>query len=90
MPFYRFLIHGSFVESRATYRGFYTHRWAWARSQDKAARKALASVSRDWSSGPSSSFHAGLPPLLEIEEAYRIAPWQIWGAPNRGNTLYRE
>jgi hypothetical protein len=90
MPFYRFLIHGSFVESRARFRGFYTTRWAWGSTQDKAAQRALGSVARDWSYGSSSKLHDGLPPILEIDSGYRIAPWDIWNAPNRGNTLYTD
>lgn len=88
MPFYRFLIHGRFLESRAEIRGFYTHRWAWAATRDTAAQKALASVAKDWRSGRSARLRTGLPPVLEIEEGYEIAPWQIWDAPNRGNSLY--
>lgn len=88
MPFYRFLIHGRLAEGDAEFRGFYTHRWAWGITQDRAGDRALKLVAKDWRSGGSAGVHHGLPPILEIEEAQRIAPWQIWGAPNRGNTLY--
>jgi hypothetical protein len=90
VPFYRFLIHGSFVDSRAKYRGFYTTRWARAATEAQAARKALENVARDWRSGASAKLHSGIPPILEIEEGYRIFPWQIWSAPNRGSTFYLE
>lgn len=90
MPFYRFIVHGRFVDSRPRYRGFYTTRWAWAATEERAARKALDSVARDWRSGPSAKLHSGIPPVLEIEDGFRIRPWQVWSAPNRGSTFYAE
>ena len=91
MPFFRFVIHGQGVLIEGQTAGFYTTRWAFASTQDKAARKAIESVRKDWTTGPSSKFSPGQPPTtLTIDDGWPIGLHEIWSAPNRGNTIYGE
>ncbi|WP_332702051.1 hypothetical protein [Devosia sp.] len=90
MPIYRFVIHGTGIQNHRGHAGFVTTRWAQAATEQQAAEKALDSVRRNWTTGPSSVLNDGPPPTLEIDSSQRIAAWEIWSASNRGNTLYRD
>ena len=91
MPFFRFIIHGQGIstDGRAGVAGFYTTRWAFAVTQDEAARKAIEAVKADWTTGPSSKLSPGCPPTsLTIDKGWQIGLHQICSAPNKGNTIY--
>jgi hypothetical protein len=88
MPFYRFLLHGRDSTLPEEVRGFYTTRHTWAPNEQEAAGKVLRRISREFITGRSARIWGGMPPLLEIEDVWRIALHQLWAAPNRGSTFY--
>jgi len=82
MPFYRFIMHGDGNLVNGI-KGFYTTRWCWASDQQNATSKALRIVRQDI-----ERQRLGTITSLEIEEGWRITPFDIRKAPNRGYTFY--
>jgi hypothetical protein len=85
VPFFRFILHGTgdFPDGIA---GFHSTRWAWARTKEAAESKVLKQVKRNLN----RRLNREAIRTLEIEEAWRISPLEIWRAPNRGHTFYNE
>jgi len=88
MPFYRFIIHGADVNAPKDSHGFYTTRAAFAATQEGAARKVLAALSLEFTTGVSAPVWRSAPPALTIEKGWRIGFHQLRSAPNRGSTFY--
>lgn len=90
MPFYRFIIHGRDINFPDGVRGFSTTRHAFAATEEKAAEKVFARLTKEFTVGASASFWRSAPPSLTVEESWRIGLHQIFAAPNRGSTFYDE
>ena len=90
MPFYRFMVHGRDVSAPEGVRGFYTTRHAFASSEEKARKKVLSTLMKEFTSGVSAPLWNSGPPELTIEEAWRIGFHQLRDAPNKGSTFYDE
>lgn len=90
MPFYRFMVHGTDVYRSSGERGFFTTRHAFARTQEEAAEKVLARLTREFTVGVSAGIWGSGPPALTIEDAWPISIFELFSAPNRGSTFYRD
>jgi hypothetical protein len=89
MPLFRFIIHGQDISTENGSVGFFTTRRAFGLTMEEAGGKAMASVRKEWTSGPSSELNRGSPSIsLQIEEGRRIGLHEIFVAPNKGNSLY--
>ena len=85
MPLYRFIVQGR-AQFRDDLVGFFTIRWCRAQSFDQAAQKALHMVNKDWQKHRALTQDEA--PRLEIVEGRTIGFFDIWRAPNKGNTFY--
>lgn len=90
MPFCRFMLHGRDVYRSSGERGFFTTHHAFARTQDEAAQKVLARLTREFTMGIYAGIWRGGPPALTIEKAWPISVFELFPAPNRGSTFYGE
>lgn len=88
MPFYRFIIHGHDPRHADDVRGFFTTRHAYAATQEKAAEKVLSRLTKEFTNGASASFWDSDPPVMSVEDGWRIGIHQLRSAPNRGSTFY--
>jgi hypothetical protein len=88
MPFYRFLIHGRDSSHPPDTKGFFTTRHAFAPTEERAAQKVFARLTREFTTGASAHIWRAGPPDLSIERAYRIGLHQLRSAPNKGSTFY--
>lgn len=88
MPFYRFLIHGRDPSLPPDTRGFFTTRHAFAATEERAAQKVCARLTREFTTGASAHIWRAGPPALAVESVYRIGIHQLRSAPNQGSTFY--
>mgnify|MGYP003383215466 CR=1 FL=1 len=88
MPFYRFMIHGRDPRLPPEVRGFFTTRHAYGATREKAARKVLSRLEREFTVGASASIWSSDAPIMSIEESWQIGVFQLGSAPNKGSTFY--
>lgn len=88
MPFYRFMIHGRDPQHPADVRGFFTTRHAYGETEEKAAKKVLSRLEREFTTGASASLWRSEAPVMLIEDSRRIGIHQLLSAPNKGSTFY--
>ena len=69
-------------------RGFCTTRHAFASTEEKAAEKVFARLTKEFTTGASAYIWQSDAPLLSIEESWRIGLSQLFAAPNKGSTFY--
>jgi hypothetical protein len=87
MPYFRFVIRGSWRPPRIDYAGFFTSRTTKASSLAEGRAKVIATLSGEWSEKPPVP-NGGEGLTLHVVDGWRIGPWTAFRLASAGHTLF--